>query len=501
MKQLEPNSLVQGRYLIVQMLGAGDVGEVYLAVDQRQGTAVALKRTDLNGDQTVTAAIEREAATLGDLSHPVLPKFIDHFIEKGESFLVMQHVPGDDFQKRLEMASKPFPLSWVMFWADQLSDALNYLHSHEPPMVHLDIKPKNLKLTDENHMMLLDSGLLRGFFGSRSASAESNSLAYASPEQLRHTGSDGRSDVYSLSATIYQLLTNTQPVDAETRYRAIEGGGEDPLPKLSTGDVEIPEPVANVIRQGMELKPEDRFLNAHDMQRALRRAYNEGRSLSEAKTRMFQSKVVTDQLSVAPTLETGVPKEAVAADAPKQADIKTEIFLAGALAAASPVSSGETEQAAEEAPPATVAAPAEVETSRTAAVPEVVMPTSKKSKKGLVVGAFGALVLLAVVVAAGGWYGYTSYYLPSKANVEPTPRPSVAPSPQVSPTIVATDVNKPANVAVEPGTAANSNNAVAITTHPTPVAANKPAANRNQPAGQKNTSKQKPRDERTVILQ
>src|SRR5688572_21160303 len=153
MKPLAPNSLVQNRYLVVHLIGKGGMGEVYLAVDQRLGSAVALKRTFFQDHETMGSAFEREAKILARLRHPVLPKVIDHFVETDGQFLVMEHISGDDLDKRRENAGKPFPLSWVMFWADQLLDALNYLHSHEPPIIHRDIKPQNLKLTDDNRVV------------------------------------------------------------------------------------------------------------------------------------------------------------------------------------------------------------------------------------------------------------------------------------------------------------------------------------------------------------
>src|SRR5687767_3972940 len=159
MKPLAQNTLIQNRYLIVHLIGKGGMGEVYLAVDQRLGSAVALKRTFFAGDEMLGNAFEREARTLARMRHPVLPKVSDHFGENDEQFLVMEHISGDDLSKRIEANQKPFPLSWVMFWADQLLDALSYLHSHEPPIIHRDIKPQNLKLTDENHVVLLDFGL------------------------------------------------------------------------------------------------------------------------------------------------------------------------------------------------------------------------------------------------------------------------------------------------------------------------------------------------------
>src|SRR6187549_109879 len=102
MKPLAQNTLIQNRYLIVHMVGKGGMGEVYLAVDQRLGSAVALKRTVFTDDEVLSAAFEREAKILGRLRHPVLPKVSDHFNENGDQYLVMEHISGDDLSKRLE---------------------------------------------------------------------------------------------------------------------------------------------------------------------------------------------------------------------------------------------------------------------------------------------------------------------------------------------------------------------------------------------------------------
>ncbi len=129
MKPLAANTLLQDRYLIVHLIGKGGMGDVYLAIDQRLGSAVALKRTFFSGDETLAAAFEREARTLARLRHNVLPKVTDHFTEEDTQYLIMEHIAGDDLAKRLEISRKPFPVNWVLFWADQLLDALGYLHA------------------------------------------------------------------------------------------------------------------------------------------------------------------------------------------------------------------------------------------------------------------------------------------------------------------------------------------------------------------------------------
>ncbi|KAK0039399.1 protein kinase [Biomphalaria pfeifferi] len=233
---------------------------------QRLGSAVALKRTFFSDDEMLGSAFEREAKTLARLRHPVLPKVSDHFTENEEQFLVMEHISGDDLSKRLEAMQKPFPLSWVLFWADHLLDALAYLHAHEPPIIHRDIKPQNLKLTDENHIILLDFGLSKNNTGdTRAISTGSTGSVvgytphYAPMEQIRGTGTNPKSDIYSLSATLYQLMTNVVPADALTRADALLNDMSDPIKPISELNTEIPKAVSDVILKGMEISQDRRF--------------------------------------------------------------------------------------------------------------------------------------------------------------------------------------------------------------------------------------------------
>ena len=298
MKSLAPNTLIQNRYLVVHLIGKGGMGEVYLAVDQRLGSAVALKRTLFADDEMLGSAFEREARTLARLRHPVLPKVSDHFLEDSGQYLVMEHIAGDDLCKRLEAAQKPFPTNWVLYWADQLLDALSYLHSHEPPIIHRDIKPQNLKLTDDNQIILLDFGLSKNSTNQSQASRGSGGSTgsvvgytphYAPMEQIRGTGTGPRSDLYSLSATLYQLLTNTVPADALTRADSMLGSKPDPVKPISDLNPEVSPAVSEVILQGMEVTQDKRFANAKEMQRALRKAYSSVQDAMTANTVAFNA--------------------------------------------------------------------------------------------------------------------------------------------------------------------------------------------------------------------
>jgi len=277
MKPLAPNTLLQNRYLTVHLIGKGGMGDVYLAIDQRLGSAVALKRTFFSGDEIMANAFEREARTLARLRHNVLPKVSDHFTEDDTQYLIMEHIAGDDLAKRLETSQKPFPLDWVMFWADQLLDALGYLHSQDPQIIHRDIKPQNLKLTDENSIVLLDFGLSKNTIGVTRTLTTGSVVGYtphfAPMEQIRGTGTSPRSDIYSLSATLYQLLTNVVPPDVLTRADALLGGKSDPIKPIYEINNEIPQKVSDVILKGMAVSQEHRFADAREMQMALRDAH------------------------------------------------------------------------------------------------------------------------------------------------------------------------------------------------------------------------------------
>jgi serine/threonine protein kinase len=300
MKPIAPNTLIQNRYLIIHLIGKGGMGEVYLAVDQRLGSAIALKRTFFSDDATLGNAFEREARTLARLRHPVLPKVSDHFTEEGTQYLVMDHIAGEDISKRLESMQKPFPVSWVLFWADQLLDALTYLHTNEPPIIHRDIKPQNLKLTDENHIVLLDFGLSKNTLGDTRLTTTGSVVGYtphyAPMEQIRGTGTDARSDIYSLSATLYQILTVSVPPDALTRADSLINGMPDPIKPINESNPEVSKAVSDVILTGMSISQEKRYKTAREMQKVLREAYAQMQSGMSAQTVAFTTPSQTENL-------------------------------------------------------------------------------------------------------------------------------------------------------------------------------------------------------------
>src|SRR6266850_2482622 len=284
---LSPETILQGRYRIIRQLGQGGMGAVYEALDERLDTTVALKET-LFTEEKLRKQFEREARLLARLHHQALPRVSDHFNEGDGQFLVMQYVAGDDLSAMLGQRDGPFPQAEVLVWADQLCDALDYLHTQDPEIIHRDIKPQNLKLTARGQVVLLDFGLAKGYAGQASMVTTSASIFgytpnYAPLEQVQGLGTDARSDIYALAATLFHLLTNVKPPDALSRAGALVNGQPDPL--LAANKVApVSAAVANVLSKGMSQKRDDRFASAVLMREAFRIARLAGGEPGDAET-------------------------------------------------------------------------------------------------------------------------------------------------------------------------------------------------------------------------
>jgi hypothetical protein len=212
-----------------------------------------------------------------------LPHVTDHFAEGEAQYLVMQLFPGKDLDEllneKVRETGEAFAVNQVLRWADQLLDALEYLHGHQPPVVHRDIKPQNLKLTEQGDVILLDFGLAKGAAAEMSQTDEMMDKSlhgftrhYAPLEQIRGTGTDPRSDLYALAATIYRLITGRVPPDALTRATAALERRPDPLRPANKLNELVPEAVAAVLTRALAQLPDERPANATRMRQALRAA-------------------------------------------------------------------------------------------------------------------------------------------------------------------------------------------------------------------------------------
>jgi formylglycine-generating enzyme required for sulfatase activity/predicted Ser/Thr protein kinase len=274
---LSPNTILRERYRIIHQLGHGGMGAVYQAMDENLSCVVAVKETFAVTDEQ-RRAFRREAELLANLTHPTLPRVMDHFTHGEGQFLVMQFVPGHDLAELLELREQPFAAAKVIEWADQLLDALEELHSSAPPIIHRDIKPSNLKVTPKGKVLLLDFGLAKGVAGQMStADVDSHGKSvygytpnYAPLEQIRGRGTDQRSDLYSLAATLWTLLTGKVPPDALSRVAEKEDGNPDPLQPAHEINPQVPITLSNVLQRAMSLNRNQRQTTAAEFRNALR---------------------------------------------------------------------------------------------------------------------------------------------------------------------------------------------------------------------------------------
>ncbi len=232
---LKPGAVLRARYKVVESIGQGGMGAVYQAVDLRlEGRRCAIKevRLDLELDEEAGRQAQeqfyREASVLARLDHATLPKVSDYFSINDTDYLVMDFVPGRDLKDIMNEARRSNVFlneADVLNWAAQLCDALSYLHRQEPPIVHRDIKPSNIKLTPDGYIKLVDFGLVKVLLANDdnrtiTVMQGRGTAAYTPLEQYGgdagHT--DVRSDIYSLGATLYHLLTHQQPLDAKQRF-------------------------------------------------------------------------------------------------------------------------------------------------------------------------------------------------------------------------------------------------------------------------------------------
>lgn len=271
---LAPETLLQNRYRIIRLLGRGGMGAVYEALDQRLEITVALKET-LSSEESMRKQFEREARMLAGMQHPALPRVSDHFVEGNRAFLVMQFIGGVDLAKIIAQQPGPFPRDQVIAWADQLLDALIYLHSRDRQVIHRDIKPHNLKLTATGQIALLDFGLAKAQASDPSVTASQAFFGYtrhyAPLEQIQDQRTDPRSDIYALGATLYHLLTGIKPPDAMVRAAAVVNGGADPLRPADQIHEAVGPEIAAILNRALAQKPEERYSDANEFREALRR--------------------------------------------------------------------------------------------------------------------------------------------------------------------------------------------------------------------------------------
>lgn len=262
---MQPGTVLNNRYRIISVLGQGGMGAVYRAVDDRLGSPVAVKE-NLNLADEFARQFKREAVTLASLRHPALPRVADYFAYPRQGqYLVMDYIEGEDLRQRIERAEQ-LPDRDVVLIGEAVCDALTYLHTRIPPVIHRDIKPGNIKITPMQKVFLVDFGLVKQDYADQATTTGARAMTpgYSPPEQYGTARTDARTDIYSLSATLYAALTGAIPEDSITRATR-----NIPLTPIPTFVPHCNKRLAVVIEKGLELNPADRYQTAAEFRAAL----------------------------------------------------------------------------------------------------------------------------------------------------------------------------------------------------------------------------------------
>ncbi len=284
--------ILDRKFKIVKVLGEGGMGTVYkVELLDRPGNYCAVKELLINpstSEEERKTAIERfnkEIDLLFGLKHPRIPSFMLSFQERGNYYFVMEFVPGKSLDKILEEYKGPLNEEDVIKWMMQVCEALTYIHSRNPPIILRDLKPGNVMLTESGDVQLIDFGIARRFDPNKRTNTENlGTISYASPEHLgsitdrgqrrsaqnpgKLVQTDARSDIYSLGATMYHLLTNYEPDPIQT---PATGSILAKNPRLRTVRVNntVICPIEQVIIKAMQQNPAQRFQSAEAMRTAL----------------------------------------------------------------------------------------------------------------------------------------------------------------------------------------------------------------------------------------
>ena len=317
METLPSGTILHGRYRIERVLGSGGFGHVYLAVDLHANAQYAIKEYLVTGPSG-KAQLEHEEQVLSQLHHPNLPAFLSAFDERGRYYGVFGYIEGSDLTDYIRVVrqrNEVIPLAQVMTWILSIADAVIFLHSQQPPIIHRDIKPDNIRITSDGKAVLVDLGNAKAAAdGARTLFfiRHQGTPGYAPLEQYPGgSGTDTRSDVYALGGTLYFALTTHEPPSVSTRNQSIQQGLADlpslqeqlahnppqgsldpnagrqfrlgvskparPTPRhsrhlaqLGTVPPELLERLNSIIKHAMEMKPKDRYQSVADFGNDLR---------------------------------------------------------------------------------------------------------------------------------------------------------------------------------------------------------------------------------------
>jgi len=266
LKALIPGEAISARYKIIEYIKSGGMGAVYKAQDLRLSRVCAIKELinislDPEDREDAVKRFEREARILSELKHPNLPRVTDYFTLNDRYYLAMDYIDGEDLGSIIQKRGKKgLPEEEVTEWILQICDVLDYLHSRNPPIIYRDIKPSNIMLrAQDKKIMLIDFGIARTIAPPGQESVTNTmvgTVGYMAPEQFKGKAKTA-SDIYSLGATMYHLLTGRKPLPL--CIEPVETIRPDISPRINA-----------VIAKAVKMMVQQRFASIKDMRAAIR---------------------------------------------------------------------------------------------------------------------------------------------------------------------------------------------------------------------------------------
>lgn len=266
--QLKSGTTLVNRYLIQEVIGVGGMGSVYRARDLHFPTVVKLvavkeminQAPDPLVRKTIVQNFEREANILATLNHPAIPRIYDYFSIDNRSYLVLEFINGKDLEAIINETPGFLSEEQVLAWGIELCDVLSYLHSHKPdPIVFRDMKPSNVMINQQGHVVLVDFGIAKPFQAGQKGTMIGTE-GYSPPEQYRGEATP-LADIYALGATLHHALTRRDP-----RLEPPFSFGERPIRKINPA---VSIELEAVINTALQYNPKDRFQSAEAMKEAL----------------------------------------------------------------------------------------------------------------------------------------------------------------------------------------------------------------------------------------
>jgi serine/threonine protein kinase len=277
-------TLQTGRYEIIETLGCGWTSRVDKARDTLIGRTVALKSFLQGFGKNSEQQFLREAQTIGRLSHGSIAQLYDVSTDTdGTAFLVMEFVSGKNLEQML--AQSPIPFASAAVWGADLASALAY--AHRVGIIHGDVKPSNVRVTENDQVKLVDFGVAR--FASQVSGSDRvlGTPAYLSPEQIEGQKQDGRSDLFSLGVVLYEMITGVRPFAGNSLGEVCaQILTADPIPPSKRNAV-VPRAFDRIIARCLRKNPDERYQSGNDLARALYLVARAGDKLSVHQKRPY----------------------------------------------------------------------------------------------------------------------------------------------------------------------------------------------------------------------